>query len=81
MIFIEQQYSMANSTCVKWSKFCKEVAVDQVFEQSKTIGGPGIIVDESKFGKSNSKCSLSAFSISTNLINFCCRKISQRKIC
>ncbi len=49
--------NMANSTCVKWSTFFREVAIDQVLEQSETIGGPGIIVeiDESKFGKSNSK--------------------------
>jgi hypothetical protein len=54
MKFIQQEYGLSNSTCVKWSKFCREVAIDQVFEQSEKIGGPGIIVeiDESKFGKS-----------------------------
>ena len=54
MKFIQQEYGMSNSTCVKWSAFCREIAIDQVIDNSQQIGGPGVIVeiDESKFGKS-----------------------------
>lgn len=51
--FIEREVGLAHQTVVDWGSFCREVAIDVVFEHSEPIGGPGIVVeiDESKFGK------------------------------
>ena len=42
------------ATVSKWSRKCRETAVQMCFAHSEPIGGPGKIVeiDESKFGKS-----------------------------
>lgn len=51
---IKREYGFADHTLVDWASFCREVAIDIVFNHSESIGGIGVIVeiDESKFGKS-----------------------------
>ena len=52
--FIEKELGVAHQTIIDWASFCRELAIDVVFNNSEKIGGPGTIVeiDESKFGKS-----------------------------
>ena len=56
MRIIRKEFDLSDRTIVDWCSFCREVAVDQILENSLKIGGFGTIVeiDESKFGKSKS---------------------------
>ena len=51
---ISNEYGFTDRTLCDWASYCREVAIDAVFNHSEPIGGPRIIVeiDESKFGKS-----------------------------
>ncbi len=53
MRHVKFEYGFSDRTICDWASFCREMAIDQVFEKSEPIGGEGTIVeiDESKFGK------------------------------
>ncbi len=53
-VHIKNEFKFSSRTIVDWNSFCREVAIDVVFNHSEKNGGPGVIVeiDESKFGKS-----------------------------
>ena len=55
MRLLKIEYGYSDRTITDWASFCREVAIDTVFEHSEKIGGKGVIVeiDESEFGKSN----------------------------
>jgi hypothetical protein len=57
MRHVKYEFGFSDRTLCDWASFCREVAIDQVFENSEPIGGDGCIVeiDESKFGKSMSE--------------------------
>lgn len=50
---MRREYGFTDRTLCDWASYCREVAIDAVFNQSEKIGGPNIVVeiDESKFGK------------------------------
>lgn len=51
---IEEQLALSPQTVVDWSSFCRDVAIEVVFNNSEPIGGSDkeVEIDESKLGKS-----------------------------
>jgi hypothetical protein len=51
---IEEQLALSPQTVVDWSSFCRDVAIEVVFNNSEPIGGPDkeVEIDESKLGNS-----------------------------
>lgn len=76
---IQREYGFSSRTLVDWASFCREVAIDVVFNHSEPIGGLGIVVeiDESKFGKSMKDVYYEF--INLLIIFFIFREISQGK--